>query len=119
MTFAAARLIDYARAGPSTLDVTMADRQRARPVSNGSRICVLLVVLLAGLYATDVAAVPLLRQPMPPATPLVLVDDEQTARPEAAGATAAGEESATVREFRDLIALGNLVDPDAALLTIE
>jgi outer membrane protein OmpA-like peptidoglycan-associated protein/predicted nucleic acid-binding Zn-ribbon protein len=81
----------------------MADRQRARPVSNGSRICLLLLALLAGLYAIDAAAVPLLRQPMPPATAVVLVDDE-TATPEAAGATAAGEEPAPFAELNQALA---------------
>jgi outer membrane protein OmpA-like peptidoglycan-associated protein/uncharacterized coiled-coil DUF342 family protein len=82
----------------------MADRKRARPASNGFPICALLAASLAGLYAIDAAALPLLRQPLPPATRLVLVDDEQTGTPEAAGPTAAGEERAPFAELNEALA---------------
>jgi outer membrane protein OmpA-like peptidoglycan-associated protein/septal ring factor EnvC (AmiA/AmiB activator) len=82
----------------------MADRQRARPASNDLRIGALLAASLAGLYAIDAAALPLLRQPVPPATHLVLIDDEQTGTPEAAGPTAAGEERAPFAELNEALA---------------
>jgi len=82
----------------------MADRQQARPASNGLPICALLAASLAGLYAIDAAALPLLRQPVPPATRLVLVDDEQTATPEAAAPATADEERAPFAELNEALA---------------
>jgi len=84
--------------------VAMADRQQARPTSNGLPICALLAAALAGLYAIDAVALPLLRQPVAPATRLVLVDDERTTTPEAAGPTAAGDEQAPFAELNEALA---------------
>ena len=84
--------------------VAMADRQQARPTSNGLPICALLAAALAGLYAIDAAALPLLRQPVAPATRLALVDDERTTTPEAAGPTAAGDEQAPFAELNEALA---------------
>jgi outer membrane protein OmpA-like peptidoglycan-associated protein len=82
----------------------MVDRRRAQPASNGLPICALLAASLAGLYAIDAAALPLLRQPVPPATRLVLVDDEQTATPEAAAPATADKERAPFAELNEALA---------------
>jgi outer membrane protein OmpA-like peptidoglycan-associated protein/predicted nucleic acid-binding Zn-ribbon protein len=84
--------------------VAMADRQQARPASNGLPICALLAASLTGLYAIDAAALPLLGQPVAPATRLILVDDEGTATPEASGPTAAGDEAAPFAELNEALA---------------
>ncbi|HSA81444.1 MAG TPA: OmpA family protein [Geminicoccaceae bacterium] len=47
---------------------------------------------------------PLLRQPVPPATRLVLVDEEPNGTPEAPGTTAAGDEAAPFAQLNDALA---------------
>ncbi len=63
----------------------MADRQRAQPVLNGLPLCALLAGAVAGLYATETAALPL-GQPMAPAAGVILIEDRTTPAPDTGAA---------------------------------
>ncbi len=84
----------------------MADRQRARPVSEGLPVYALLAVSVTGLFSTEAAALPPVRPPVMPAADVILIEDPTAPAPGATTSAPAGasQERSPFAELNDALA---------------